>query len=173
MAPLFVNGALREDYWLGPDNRPDAVSTGSDKVIIKFNLRGSPQGQVPHIWSGDRTHRVHTAGVRDVSPLLLIEARRQNFSTCYSIPFIPRSSCTIIYRIIRGERILEFRAETYWEFKGNWLNIKISPINLHWWTTFHSIRVNLTSIKTCNVQLKPRVTTELRCSIILKVTFHV
>lgn len=169
MAPLFVNGALREDYWLGPDNRPDAVSTGSDKVIIKFNLRGSPQGQLPHIWSGDRTHRVHTAGGQGCISITV------NWST-ETEPFhllLYTSSCTIIYRIIRGERILEFRAETYWEFKGNWLNFKISPINLHWWTTFHSIRVNLTSIKTCNVQLKPRVTTELRCSIILKVTFHV
>lgn len=27
-----------------PDNTPDAESTGSDKVIIKFNLRGTPQG---------------------------------------------------------------------------------------------------------------------------------
>ena len=43
MPLLFVNGTLR-DYLLGPDNRPDAVSTGNDKVIIKFNLRGSPQG---------------------------------------------------------------------------------------------------------------------------------
>lgn len=40
MALFFVNGVLREDYWFGFDNRLDVVLIGSDKVIIKFNLRG-------------------------------------------------------------------------------------------------------------------------------------